>query len=53
MLLPWILKGLENSYANPVNLAYNRYRAWVNPKPDEALDWFKHIAAPIALPSYI
>lgn len=47
MLLPWILKGLEKSYAEPSNLAYNRYRAWANPKPDEAFDWFSNVSAPI------
>lgn len=52
MLLPWILKGLETSYADPVNLAYNRYRAWANPKPDEAFDWFAHVSSPISLPEW-
>ncbi len=40
MLLPWILKGLENAYADPHDIAWSQYRAWADPSPAEVLDWF-------------
>lgn len=44
MLLPWFLKPLENTYADPHDIMNNKYRAWTNPKPQEVLEWFRGIA---------
>lgn len=46
MLLPWILKNLETAYADPIDMGYQRYRAWANPKPEEVLEWMKRISIP-------
>lgn len=40
MLLPWILKGLEEAYADPVDIGLQKYRAWADPSPADVLDWF-------------
>lgn len=45
MLLPWMLRGLVDAYADPADVAANRYRAWPDPKPEEALDWFSRVGA--------
>lgn len=48
MLLPWIISGLEKTYADPVDMAYNKYKVWVSPKPEEVLDWVKNIGLPMS-----
>lgn len=48
MMLPWILKGLEKSYADPEDLAYNRYKAWAQPEMEEMLRWVKNIGIPMS-----
>ena len=49
MLLPWILRGLEKAYADPFDLATNRYRAWADPTPEEAFRWFRDVSLPQVL----
>ena len=46
MLLPWLLSGLEKAYADPCDLASQRYRAWANPSPEQAFEWFKNVSMP-------
>lgn len=41
MLLPNHLKGMEQSYADPEDLRAGTYRAWTNPAPREAVEWFR------------
>ena len=48
MLLPWLISGLEKAYADPVDMGNNRYKVWVNPKPEEVLDWVKNISLPMS-----
>ena len=45
MLLPRLLKGLETAYADPVQLATGYYRAWADPRPAEALEWFLKVGS--------
>jgi hypothetical protein len=43
MLLPRFLEKLEMAYADPVDIASERYRAWARPTPEEVISWFKRI----------
>lgn len=43
MLLPWLLRNLETAYADPMDISMGLYKAWPDPKPIEALDWFKNV----------
>lgn len=50
MLLPWILEGLHESYADPIDIAYNRYKTLVSPTTQEATSWFRTKLAPLIWP---
>lgn len=46
MLLPWILEGLEKTYADPLDLKMQRYRAWAGAGPEDVFNWFRNFSMP-------